>query len=185
MIRKMIFVLLLFTALSATGQVKYDEGAVYVQGLTFLQSSRDPMEYQYLPQFPRLATRPDGTFEFLGINTSIKPPMVSIPSDNGVISSNKKSLLLPAKISACTAAPSATTSSGFTETFAGFLKNFSTDSFTNGTRVLPPTITISFMSLTEIAASSSLSYAEAMTRRQMLAFAAAVPGISPALPIAF
>lgn len=65
MIKKLLFVHLLLTSLVGRTQVKYDEGAVHVQGLTFLQSSRDPMEYQYLPQFPRLATRQDGTFEFL------------------------------------------------------------------------------------------------------------------------
>ncbi|MDZ4810679.1 MAG: hypothetical protein SGI96_20780 [Bacteroidota bacterium] len=59
-----LFFTLLFSS-QAMAQVKYDEGAVYIKGLTFLQSSRDTMEYYYLPQFPRLATRSDGTFEFL------------------------------------------------------------------------------------------------------------------------
>ena len=65
MIRNLLLLLVLLTRLNVIAQVKYDEGAVYVQGLTFLQSSRDSTEYFYLPQFPRLATRQDGTFEFL------------------------------------------------------------------------------------------------------------------------
>ena len=64
-----------------------------------------------------------------------------MPRLSGVISSNRKSLLFPASISACIAAPSATTSSGFTESFTGFPKKVLTDFFTKGTRVLPPTIT--------------------------------------------
>lgn len=63
-VRIFLFFSLLFSSPSKA-QVKYDEGAVYIKGLTFLQSSRDTMEYYYLPQFPRLATRSDGTFEFL------------------------------------------------------------------------------------------------------------------------
>ncbi len=51
-------------------QVKYDEGAVYTQGLTFLQSSQDSTHYYYLPQFPRLSVLPDGTFSFLCLKYS-------------------------------------------------------------------------------------------------------------------
>ena len=59
-----LFCSLLFSS-QAMAQVKYDEGAIYVQGLTFLQGNRDTTEYYYLPQFPRLSSRPDGTLEFL------------------------------------------------------------------------------------------------------------------------
>ena len=62
---KIFFFFSLLFSSQAMAQVKYDEGAVYIKGLTFLQSSRDTMDYYYLPQFPRLATRSDGTFEFL------------------------------------------------------------------------------------------------------------------------
>ena len=41
------------------------------------------------------------------------PPSVSMPSDSGVTSSSSMSVMPPARICACTAAPSATTSSGF------------------------------------------------------------------------
>ena len=59
-----LFFSLLFST-QALAQVKYDEGAIYVQGLTFLQGNKDTTEYYYLPQFPRLSSRPDGTLEFL------------------------------------------------------------------------------------------------------------------------
>jgi len=42
------------------------------------------------------------------------PPNVSTPNDKGVTSSNKISLTSPTKTPPCTAAPIATTSSGFT-----------------------------------------------------------------------
>jgi len=55
-------------------------------------------------------------------------PIVSIPRDNGVTSNNKTSFTSPDKTPPCIAAPTATTSSGFTP-FDGFLpKNFSTSS---------------------------------------------------------
>ena len=88
-----------------------------------------------------------GIFAFRGINTSISPPEVSIPRLSGVISNSKVSLLFPAKISACMAAPRATTSSGLTVSLTGWLKNVLTDSFTNGTLVLPPTITTACISV--------------------------------------
>ena len=66
--------------------------------------------------------------------------MVSMPKLKGVISNNSMDELFPAKISACTAAPNATTSSGFTESFTGCAKNSATFCFTKGTRVLPPTM---------------------------------------------
>ena len=96
----------------------------------------------------------EGILEFRGINTSISPPIVSMPRLSGVISSSKKSLLLPARISACTAAPSATTSSGFTLSFTGLPKKSPTAFFTAGTLVLPPTITTLSISCTSVSASA-------------------------------
>jgi len=45
--------------------VKYDEGRRVIGGVQLLQDNTNPSEYYYLPQFPRLATRDDGTFQFL------------------------------------------------------------------------------------------------------------------------
>jgi hypothetical protein len=67
-----------------------------------------------------------GILELRGMMVSIKPPMVSIPNDSGVTSSSKISLRLPAKTSACMAAPRATTSSGFTSSCTGRPKNSAT-----------------------------------------------------------
>ena len=95
------------------------------------------------PSFCVVYWRPafTGILELRGISTSISPPMVSMPSERGVTSSSSISVLLPASISACTAAPRATTSSGFSLSCTSCPKKSRTLSFTNGTRVLPPTIT--------------------------------------------
>lgn len=45
--------------------VKYDEGRRIINGVQLLQDSEDPNAYYYIPQFPRLATKEDGSFEFL------------------------------------------------------------------------------------------------------------------------
>ncbi len=54
-------------ARSAPGEalVNYDTGQRMIDGIQLLQDAADPTAYYYVPQFPRLATRPDGTFEFL------------------------------------------------------------------------------------------------------------------------
>ena len=94
------------------------------------------------------------------MSTSISPPMVSIPSERGVTSSSNISVLLPARISACTAAPRATTSSGFSLSYKSLPKNLLTHSFTNGTRVEPPTITTaSICSFLMPASRSALAHA--------------------------
>ena len=83
------------------------------------------------------------------INFVATPPIVSIPRDNGVTSNNNTSFTSPVKTPPCIAAPTATTSSGFTP-FDGFLpKNFSTASCTAGILVEPPTKIISSISLLE------------------------------------
>lgn len=60
--------LLIWITISRTfGLVKYDEGRMQVNGIQLLQDYTDPLAYYYLPQYPRLATKEDGTFEFLCI----------------------------------------------------------------------------------------------------------------------
>lgn len=54
--------------------VKYDEGRISVDGLQLLQDSENPKHYYYLCQYPRLAQKPDGTFEFLCIKYIGKTP---------------------------------------------------------------------------------------------------------------
>jgi len=55
-----------------------------------------------------------GMVVFLGINTVATPPRVSTPKERGVTSSSTMSFTSPASTPAWTAAPTATTSSGFT-----------------------------------------------------------------------
>jgi len=55
-----------------------------------------------------------GIVVFLGIILVVIPPSVSTPKDNGVTSRSRISLTSPANTPACTAAPTATTSSGLT-----------------------------------------------------------------------
>lgn len=47
--------------------VKYDEGRIQLQGVVLLQDREDPLTYFYLPQFPKLAEKEDGSFELLCI----------------------------------------------------------------------------------------------------------------------
>ncbi len=49
----------------ARALVNYDQGARVVRGVQLLQDSADPNAYYYVPQVPRLATREDGSLEFL------------------------------------------------------------------------------------------------------------------------
>ena len=87
-----------------------------------------------------------GIVVFRGISVVITPPSVSMPSDSGVTSSSSRSFTSPARTPACTAAPMATTSSGFTP-LCGSLPNSSfTMACTRGMRVEPPTSTTSSMS---------------------------------------
>mmetsp|Transcript_11978 Transcript_11978/g.32087 ORF Transcript_11978/g.32087 Transcript_11978/m.32087 type:complete len:258 (+) Transcript_11978:515-1288(+) len=55
-----------------------------------------------------------GMVVFLGISTVATPPKVSTPRDSGATSNKTMSFTSPARTPACTAAPMATTSSGFT-----------------------------------------------------------------------
>src|SRR5882724_434918 len=81
-----------------------------------------------------------------GIKTVMAPPRVSTPSDSGVTSSSTTSLTSPARTPPWMAAPTATTSSGFTPLCASLPKSCLTCSWTFGMRVCPPTRTTSSMS---------------------------------------
>lgn len=48
-------------------QVHYDQGRRMVRGIQLLQDSRDSLAFYYVPQFPRLAQKDDGTFELLAL----------------------------------------------------------------------------------------------------------------------
>ena len=69
-----------------------------------------------------------GIVVFASINFVNTPPIVSIPNDSGVTSSKRTSFTSPVKTPPCIAAPTATTSSGFTPFEGFFPKNFSTTS---------------------------------------------------------
>jgi hypothetical protein len=71
------------------------------------------------------------------------PPSVSMPSDSGVTSSSRMSLMSPFSTPPWMAAPMATTSSGLTFLEGRFLNSVSTTSCTLGMRVMPPTSTTS------------------------------------------
>lgn len=71
-----------------------------------------------------------GSVVFLGMSLVMTPPRVSRPKLNGVTSSKTMSLTSPAKTPAWTAAPSATTSSGFTLTLGSFPDSFFTNACT-------------------------------------------------------
>ncbi|NKB22941.1 MAG: hypothetical protein GKR87_00795 [Kiritimatiellae bacterium] len=51
--------------MSGLGLVSYDEGRMQLQGVQLLRDATDPKVYYYLPQYPRLATKADGTYELL------------------------------------------------------------------------------------------------------------------------
>ena len=84
----------------------------------------------------------------------ITPPRVSIPSDNGVTSSNSTSFTSPVRTPPWIEAPIATTSSGFTPFEGSFLKKSRTMFWMAGIRVEPPTKITSSMSLTLMPASA-------------------------------
>ena len=71
------------------------------------------------------------------------PPRVSMPRVSGVTSSSSTSRTSPLSTPAWIAAPTATTSSGFTPRCGSLPKNWRTFSMTSGMRVWPPTSTTS------------------------------------------
>ena len=80
-----------------------------------------------------------GIVVFLGINTVITLPSVSIPKLSGVTSSSTKSSTSPVKTPPWIAAPIATTSSGLTSLLGSLPVSRLTSSCTHGIRVDPPT----------------------------------------------
>ena len=76
---------------------------------------------------------------FLSIRVVETPPNVSIPNERGVTSSKRISSTSPESTPPWIAAPSATTSSGFTLLFGSFPKISFTLSWIFGIRVDPPT----------------------------------------------
>ena len=77
----------------------------------------------------------------------ITPPCVSNPSESGVTSRSRTSFTSPLMIAACTAAPSATTSSGLTVMLGSLPPVIRRTRFcTAGMRVEPPTRMTSSMS---------------------------------------
>jgi len=67
--RKLSSVLTLALAIlgssAAFGLVHYDQGQRIIDGVQLLQDAQDPLVYYYIPQFPRLATKDDGSYELL------------------------------------------------------------------------------------------------------------------------
>lgn len=53
------------TASTGEALVNYDTGQRMIDGIQLLQDASDGSAYYYVPQFPRLATRADGAFEFV------------------------------------------------------------------------------------------------------------------------
>ena len=82
-----------------------------------------------------------------GISGVATPPSVSMLSVSGVTSSSRMSFTSPERTPACTAAPIATTSSGFTDRLGSLPKYSFTICWIFGTRVDPPTSTTSSISL--------------------------------------
>ncbi|MCG3135090.1 MAG: hypothetical protein HMLKMBBP_02593 [Planctomycetes bacterium] len=76
-----------------------------------------------------------------GMRTAMSPPWTSTPRESGVTSSRTMSWTPSSwlRIAPCTAAPSATASSGFTLLFGSRPKSSFTSDCTFGMRVLPPT----------------------------------------------
>ncbi len=61
------FYIIVFICYFSTVQavVKYDEGTIQIDGIQFLQDMDDPKKYYYIPQYPRLSRKEDGTLEIL------------------------------------------------------------------------------------------------------------------------
>ena len=98
------------------------------------------------------------------ISEVITPPSVSIPRDSGVTSRSSTSFTSPASTPPWIAAPTATTSSGFTPRWGSCSKNSSTTCCTFGMRVEPPTSTTSSMSSGVSPASSSAFFIGGIVR---------------------
>ena len=64
-VRIAIALAVLGTASRAQALVHYDIGRRTIDGIQLLQDVNDPLAYYYIPQYPRLASKSDGTFELL------------------------------------------------------------------------------------------------------------------------
>ena len=51
----------------AKALVKYEEGSLVIQGVLLLQDYQDQNLYYYIPPFPRVAQKKDGTLEFVSV----------------------------------------------------------------------------------------------------------------------
>ena len=94
----------------------------------------------------------------------ITPPLVSMPRVSGVTSSRSTSLTSPARTPAWIAAPTATTSSGFTPLCGSLPVSSLTFSWTAGLRVMPPTMT-TWSTLVSASASACLTGATTRSSR--------------------
>src|SRR5574338_1024910 len=59
------FCLLVIAAVPTVALVNFDQGQRTIKRFQLLQDTSHPNVYYYVPKFPRLATRDDGTLEFL------------------------------------------------------------------------------------------------------------------------
>ncbi len=95
----------------------------------------------------KTSERRTGIVVLRGITFFITPPMVSRPNDSEVTSSSMMSCTSWVMMPACTAAPTATASSGLTAWLGSRPISDRTKSCTMGMRLPPPTSTTSSMSL--------------------------------------
>ena len=101
------------------------------------------------------------------ISFVITPPLVSMPRVSGVTSSSRTSLTSPPSTPAWMAAPTATTSSGLTPRCGSLPVSSLTLSWTAGMRVMPPTITTCWISLTPLSLASSIAWRTGPTTRSI------------------
>ncbi|MCI4670720.1 MAG: hypothetical protein MRZ79_21475 [Bacteroidia bacterium] len=65
--KKLILIIstMVFCLTSAHAVVMYDEGRETIDGIQLLRDREDPLAYYYLPQYPHLSKKEDGSLEFL------------------------------------------------------------------------------------------------------------------------
>jgi len=61
----LLIFLLSLPVLPLPALVKYDEGRLMINGIQLLQDKDNPLAYYYLPQYPKLSTKTDGSLELL------------------------------------------------------------------------------------------------------------------------
>src|SRR5512138_651176 len=67
--RLLLPLLVLLAARPAQALVDYDAGTRTIDGVQLVQDAEHPLDFYYLPQFPRLARRANGDFELLLLRT--------------------------------------------------------------------------------------------------------------------